>query len=103
LLSDLQQDFALKDLGDLHYFLCVEVKRGLVLSQSRYATDVLARSSTQKCKAVDTPLPSTQKLSIKDGIALGLEDSTKYRSLVGAFQYLTLTRPDIAFAVNKVC
>jgi histone deacetylase 1/2 len=55
------------------------------------------------CKPVDTPLPSTQKFSVKDGDPLGPDDATKYRSLVGALQYLTLTRPDICFAVNKVC
>jgi histone deacetylase 1/2 len=106
LLSDLQREFALKDLGDLHYFLGIEVKRdqdGLVLSQKRYADDILSRSGMAKCKAVDTPLPTSQKLSIADGDKLGVDDSTRYRSLVGALQYLTLTRPDISFVVNKVC
>lgn len=45
LLRDLQCEFALKDLGDLHYFLGIEVKRnqeGLVLSQQKYAYDILA-------------------------------------------------------------
>jgi len=106
LLSDLQKDFALKDLGDLHYFLGMEVKRdkdGLTLSQTRYAKDILARSGMSKCKPVDTPLPSTQKLNIEDGTKLGAEDSTRYRSVVGALQYLTLTRPDISFSINKAC
>jgi hypothetical protein len=38
-----------------------------------------------------------------DGEALGGEDSSRYRGIVGALQYLTLTRPDISFSVNKVC
>lgn len=56
-----------------------------------------------KCKATDTPLSSTEKLSAVEGNTLGQVDATKYRSLVGALQYLTLTKPDISFAVNKVC
>jgi hypothetical protein len=56
-----------------------------------------------KCKPIDTPLSSTEKLSIEGGDKLGPEDSTRYISLVGALQYLTLTRPDISFAVNMVC
>jgi histone deacetylase 1/2 len=106
LLKNLQKDFALKDLGDLHYFLGIEVKKGadgLVLTQGRYAADILARSGMDKVKVVDTPLSTSEKLSITDGTRLGVEDSTRYRSLVGALQYLTLTRPDISFAVNKVC
>jgi hypothetical protein len=106
LLSDLEKEFALKDLGDLHYFLGIEVKKvkdGLVLTQQRYASDILSRSGMSKCKAADTPLSSTEKLSAHDGHVLGPSDATKYRSLVGALQYLTLTRPDLCFAVNKVC
>ena len=55
------------------------------------------------CKAVTTPLSSSEKLSLHDGQKLGSQDSTQYRSIVGSLQYLTLTRPDISFAVNKVC
>jgi histone deacetylase 1/2 len=75
LLTDLQNDFALKDLGDLHYFLGIEVKRGsesMLLTQERYATEILKRSGMDKSHPVDTPLPSSEKLSIKDGQKLGL-------------------------------
>jgi histone deacetylase 1/2 len=63
LLVDLQQDFALKDLGDLHYFLGIEVKRGpngMILSQEKYANDVLKRFGMERCKLVDTPLSSSE-------------------------------------------
>lgn len=96
----------MKDLGELHYFLGIEVKKvkdGLLLSQTRYAADILLRSGMSKCRAIDTPLSSTEKLSAIEGNVLGPEDSTKYRSMVGALQYLTLTRSDLAFAMNKVC
>jgi hypothetical protein len=47
-------------------------------------------------------LQTSEKLSLHKGDLLGPIDASKYRSIVGALQYLTLTRPDIAFAVNKV-
>jgi histone deacetylase 1/2 len=96
----------LKDLGDLHYFLGIEVKRcgtGLVLSQTRYAEEVIKRAGMHLSKPVSMPMSSVEKLSAVEGQKLGLQDSTNYRSIVGAMQYLTLTRPDISFAVNKVC
>jgi hypothetical protein len=55
------------------------------------------------CKPVKTPLATSTKLSVSDGTLLDAEDSSKYRSIVGGLQYLTLTRPDISFAVNRVC
>jgi histone deacetylase 1/2 len=106
LLHDLGLDFALKDLGSLHYFLGIEVKKvhdGIILSQEKYANDLLGRVNMKMCKSVDTPLSVSEKLSVMDGEVLSSEDSTRYRSIVGALQYITLTRPDIAFSVNKVC
>jgi hypothetical protein len=106
LIADLKEEFALKDLGDLHYFLGIEVKRGkdgLLRTQERYAKDVLKRSGMDKSKPMDTPMSSVEKLSLHMGVKLGPDDATKYRSIVGALQYLTLTQPDISFAVNKVC
>jgi hypothetical protein len=105
-LQDLHDEFALKDLGELHYFLGIEVtkaKDGLILSQEKYASDLLKKEGMSDCKPVATPLSTTEKLSLHEGTVLGENDSTKYRSIVGALQYLTLTRPDIAFPVNKVC
>ncbi|XP_071681692.1 uncharacterized mitochondrial protein AtMg00810-like [Lolium perenne] len=106
LLHDLGMAFALKDLGELHFFLGIEVRKvtdGIVLSQEKYANDLLSRVNMKMCKPVDTPLSTSEKLSITDGDVLSDEDSTRYMSIVGALQYITLTRPDIAYSVNKVC
>jgi hypothetical protein len=106
LLDALQNDFALKYLGSLHYFLGIEVTQardGLQLSQKKYTNDLLQRVGMVSCKPMSTPLATSTKLSAHDGDLLSSEDATKYRSIVGALQYLTLTRPDIAYTVNKVC
>lgn len=105
LLKALKNDFELKDLGDLLYFLGIEVKKkndGIVLTQEGCVTDLLKRVNMITCTAVSTLKSTSEKLSSLEGNSLGLEDSTKYRSIVGALQYLTLTRPDISFSVNKV-
>ena len=106
LLQDLNKDFALKDLGAVHYFLGMEVHKaggGIILTQDKYANDLLKRVGMSDCKPVSTPLSTSEKLSLHEGSLLGPEDATQYRSTVGALQYLTLTRPDIAFSINKVC
>jgi histone deacetylase 1/2 len=93
-------------LGDLHFFFGIEVKRvhdGLLLTQEKYAADFLVRVGMKKCTTAPTPLSSSEKLSLTDGSLLGPDDITQYRSIVGALQYLTLTRLDISFSLNKVC
>jgi histone deacetylase 1/2 len=85
LLHDLGLDFTLKDLGDLHYFLGIEVKKvhnGIILSQEKYINDLLRRVNMQICKTVDTPLSVSDKLSLTDVEVLGGDDSTNYISIV---------------------
>ncbi|XP_026458745.1 uncharacterized protein LOC113359302 [Papaver somniferum] len=92
------------DLGPLHHFLGISVNRsssGLYLSQSVYAKDIIARASMTNCNPVATPVDTNSKLSATSGHVI--EDPTLYRSLAGALQYLTFTRPDISYAVQQVC
>jgi histone deacetylase 1/2 len=63
---------------------------------------VLAHVGMTDCKDSTTPLSFSEKITTHEGELLGPEDSTKYKSMVGALQYLTLTRPDISYAFNKV-
>jgi hypothetical protein len=65
LLRDLQEEFALKDLGELHYFLGIEVNKcadGIILSQEKYVMDLLKNAGMKKCKTVSTPLTTTEKV-----------------------------------------
>jgi histone deacetylase 1/2 len=106
LLQDLTSDFAIEDLGTLHYFLGIEVQPlhdGLILTQAKYAAELLAKEGMSDCKSAPTLLSSTEPLTLLDGDLLGPNDSTTYRSIIGGLQYLTLTCPDLSFAVNKVC
>ncbi|GKB58366.1 ribonuclease H-like domain-containing protein [Tanacetum coccineum] len=91
------------DLGSLNYFLGIYVTRyasRMFLSQQKYATEVLNRAGMLNCKPCHTPVDTDSKL-FADGAPIS--DSTLYRSLAGALQYLTFTRPDISYAVQQVC
>jgi Reverse transcriptase (RNA-dependent DNA polymerase) len=102
LLSALQQQFSLKNLGCLNYFLGIEVtdeNGSLHLSQTRYLQSLLERTHMHNAKPIHTPMVSGQQLSKFSGTKL--LDPHLYRSTVGALQYATVTRPDLTFAVNK--
>jgi histone deacetylase 1/2 len=101
LLRSLKEEFALKDLGELHYFLGIEVYKvrdGILLNQNKYASDLLKRVNIFNCKPVNNLLLASKKLSSFEGIPLGPKDSVHYRSVVGALQYLTPTIPNISFS-----
>ena len=102
-ISNLSSTFAFKDLGNLNFFLGIEVIRNndtLVLSQSKYIKDMLAKFDLKQCNGTDTPPATTEKLSKNMG-----EDFTnaiQYRKAIRGLQYAVLTRPKIAYAVNKL-
>jgi hypothetical protein len=104
IISRLSSEFAMKDLGPLNYFLGIAVTRhdgGLFLSQKKYADEILERAGVSSRKSCPTLVDTKLKLSAKTSTPY--EDPSLYRSLSGALQYLTFTRPDITYAVQQIC
>ncbi|XP_026450849.1 uncharacterized protein LOC113350971 [Papaver somniferum] len=104
-IGSLKTEFSMKDLGLLDYFLGIEVTYGstskkLLLTQNKYSLEILKKHDMMGCKPCKTPVSQGQRASVCDGTLLS--DVASYRSLVGSLQYLTLTRPDISYAVNYV-
>jgi hypothetical protein len=103
IISALQQEFSMKDLGNLHYFLGMQVQHrggGLFLSQKQYMMDILERAGMAECKPCSTPVDTNPKVAAADSSLVA--DAIDFRSLAGALQYLTFTRPDIAYAIQQV-
>ena len=104
LIAKLDSIFALRDLGQLSFFLGIKVsynEGSMNLSQTKYISDLLHKTEMFDTKPAKTLGAIRKNLSKFDGGPMA--DVTHYRSVVGALQYVTLTRPDIAFAVNKAC
>ena len=94
LVATLFGSFPIKDLGRLEYFLGIEAaynSEGMVLTQHKYALDLLHRANMEQCRPVTTPMSTSDKLSRDQGESFSSEDAFKYKSLVGGLQYLTLT------------
>uniref|UniRef100_A0A2N9GP76 Integrase catalytic domain-containing protein n=1 Tax=Fagus sylvatica TaxID=28930 RepID=A0A2N9GP76_FAGSY len=99
----LGQHFEMKDLDPLSYFLGFEVSSssdGYYLTQAKYTSDLISRAGITDSKIVDTPIEYNNRLNTHDGEPL--PDATLYRQLVGSLFYLTVTRPDISYAVHIV-
>jgi hypothetical protein len=74
--------------------------RGFFLHQRQHAIDILEQAAMSDCKPCSTPVDTQAKLSEDDGAPVA--NATSYRSLTGALQYLTFSRPDIAYDVQQV-
>ncbi|XP_060178331.1 uncharacterized mitochondrial protein AtMg00810-like [Lycium barbarum] len=104
IMTLLNSEFAMKNLGPLSYFLGIAVTRhagGLFLSQKKYAEEIIERASMSSCRLSATPVDTKPKLSATS--TSPFKDPSLYRNLAGVLQYLTFTRPDISYAVQQIC
>lgn len=105
LKDDLKKAFKLRDLGELKYFLGLEIARsntGISVCQRKYTLELLEETGMLACKPSSIPMDPSLKLAQHSPEPL-LEDGSVYRRLIGKMMYLTITRPDITFAINKLC
>ena len=103
LKAHLNRVFSIKDLGKLHYFLGIEVgylPRGIALTQHKFTAELLQSSKLQNYKPTVTPLPQNLKLHQDEGDLYN--DAHYYRTIVGKLNFLTHTRPDLAYTVQHL-
>ena len=96
----LHSQFRLKNLGNLKYLLGIEVfssKNGILISQCKYALEIIKDAGLLGVTPIDTPMERGLKLSDKRDL---LKDPSHYRRLVGRLIYLTISRPDITYFVH---
>ena len=105
LTTKLDSNFSLKQLGKLDYFLGIEIKSvadGIILlTQSKYIRDLLQKTKMAEAQFISSPKTANCKLTKVD--LDFFSNPSLYRSVVGALQYTTITRPELSYAVNKVC
>ncbi|XP_013601088.1 PREDICTED: uncharacterized mitochondrial protein AtMg00810-like [Brassica oleracea var. oleracea] len=103
LLKSLNTQFRMKDMGEVHYFLGIQIHRvqdGLFMNQEKYTQDLLITAGMADCAPMPTPLPL--KLDNVSGQDALFSDPSYFRTLGGKLQYLTITRPDLKFSVNYI-
>lgn len=89
----------------MKYFLGLEIarsKQGITICQRKYILELLEETGKMACRPSSIPMDPGVKLFYDPKVPL-IDDPTVYRRLVGRLMYLTITRPDITYSVNKLC
>ena len=98
--DNLCEEFVAAMMGQLSFFLGLlvrQTKDGIFLCKSKYCKEILKKFEMESCKEASTPMPSSCYM-VADAAGKGV-DQTKYRGLIGSLLYLTVSRPDIMFAI----
>ncbi|XP_070013007.1 uncharacterized mitochondrial protein AtMg00810-like [Nicotiana sylvestris] len=101
LKSFLDQQFRIKDLGILHYFLGLEVLResaGVIITQRKFVVDMLTEFDSHDLSPVSAPLHVPCKIT--SNTRNPLSNPLVYCRLVGKLNFLTNTRPDLSYSVQ---
>ena len=97
----MQAEFEISMIGKLTHFLGLQIRQldsGIFLSQSKYAKNLVKKFGSESASSVRTPMSPNVKLTVD---LLGKNvDSSLYRSMIGSFLYLTISRPDISYSVG---
>ena len=105
LVTKLNSEFSLKDLGSLDYFLGIEVRPqpngAIILTQSKYIRDLLGKTNMDEANPISSPMVGGCKLT-RSGYE-PFPDPTLYRFIVGALEYATITHLQISFSINIAC
>ncbi|KAH9671118.1 hypothetical protein KPL70_017229 [Citrus sinensis] len=99
-LSCMSQEFEMSMMGELKYFLGLQIKQneeGIFINQAKYVKDLLKRFGYDNGTAKSTLMSTTIKLD-KDEKGNEVDIKT-YRGMIGSLLYLTASRPDIMFSV----
>ena len=95
--AQLSSMLVMKDLGNLHYFLGIEVihtPSGLLLTQHHYALNMLLKLGMTACKSVATPVDRNEKLQNDPSPAC---DHLRFRQIIRGLIYLTIPWPDLSY------
>ena len=104
-IAQLYLAFSLMDLSSLHYFLGIQASmrpHGLLLSQMKYITGILEFMGMATFKPISTLMVSVISLFKYSSSSLSPDEAFKFHKCCGSLQYITFTRPDLIFTVNKL-
>ncbi|GJT10778.1 retrovirus-related pol polyprotein from transposon TNT 1-94 [Tanacetum coccineum] len=98
----MKNNFEMSMIGELKFFFGLQVhqsSRGIFISQSQYAIELLKKHGLDECVSMSTPMETERLDADLQGTPT---DQMTYRHMIGGLMYLTASRPDIAFATFYV-
>lgn len=98
---DMMREFEITNLGQMAMFLGMKIKQKenwAFIRQNKYVKEILKKFKIKRCKNMSTPMNQREELCKEDWAEK--VDEGQYRNIIGFLMYLTMTRPDINFAVS---